>query len=156
MTTDHPLPLRSQPWEGELRLNPDIHGRSRVPGPRPAGFDLGDFARALEEGDLDRQRSQYAPEVEVVVIDPDNTPAAPQVLQGRPAVDGWLLHASTSHLGLRVTELVDGGERVAFTERWQHQDGTSVVATSTAVIEDSLIAWQQVVLVWDHDGGEGW
>lgn len=150
MTTVLP-PNDSNPWAGELRLNPQVHGRSRVPGPPASGFDLLDFAQAAEEGETDDQASRYAPQAEMLIIDPDNPPSAPQVLHGRPAIHAWLRHTAPHRLGLRVTDLVDGGDRVAFTERWHHQDGTTAVATSTAEIEDALITTLHTVLVRDDD-----
>jgi hypothetical protein len=152
MTTDAPLIGRGDPsWAGELQLNLQTHGRSRVPGPKAVGFDLQGFVRALEARDLDYQASRYAPDAEVRIIHPDNPPSNPQSVRGRTAISAWLLHASTRDLGLRVTDLVDGGERVAFTERWHHHDGTTAVAMSTASIENALITRRHTVLVWDHN-----
>ena len=81
---------------------------------------------------------------------PTTRPRATDV-HGRPAIHAWLLHASTRDLGLRVTHLEDGGGRVAFTERWHHHDGTTVLATSTAEIDHALITMRHTILVWDHD-----
>jgi hypothetical protein len=150
MTTDVP-DNASSPWTGELRLDPQVHGKSRVPGPKMAGFSLLNFSQAVEERDLDHQATQYAPEAEMLVIDPDNPPSAPQQLHGRPAIHAWLLHTDPRRLGLRVTDLVDGGDRVAFTERWHHQDGTTAVATSTVEIDDALITMRHTILIWDDD-----
>jgi hypothetical protein len=156
MTTDVPVNDTSgQAWTGELLLDPEIHGKSRVPGPRTTGFDLFDFARALEDRDVDYQASRYAPDAEIRIVTPDNPPSAPQVVLGRPAIHAWLLHARTRDLALRVTDLVDGGDRIAFTERWHHQDETTVVATSTAEIDDALITMRHTILVWDRDKSEG-
>lgn len=141
----------SSGWTGELRLDPHIHGKSRVPGPKPTGFDLADFTHAIEERDIDEQTSRYAPDAQMLIVDPDNPPSTPQLVQGRPAIHAWLLHASTRDLGMQVTDLVDGGDRVGFTERWRHHDGTTVVAMSTADIVDTLITRRHTILVWDHD-----
>lgn len=126
-----------------------VPGRGRVPGQRPGRFDLPAFARALEERDLDYQLDQYAAAAEVHLVDPDNPPTAPQTVRGRPAIRAWLLHARTRDLDLRVTHLVDGGDRVAFTEHWHHSDGTAATASSTADIESGLITMRHMILVWD-------
>jgi hypothetical protein len=152
MITDVPVndsSPRARP--GELRLHPQIHGRSRVPGPEVTGFNLLDFTHAMEERDIDYQASRYAPEAAMLIIDPDNPPSAPQLLLGRPAIHAWLLHTDTCRLELRVTDLVDGGDRMGFTERWRHQDGTSAVATSTVEIDHGLLTMRHTILVWDHD-----
>jgi hypothetical protein len=148
MTSD--ISVRSGRGTGELRLDPHVHGKGRVPGPGLPGFNLLAFGQALKERDLAYQIAHYAPDADVRIVDPDNPPSAPQRLHGRPAIRAWLLHASTRDLGLQVTHLVDGGDRVAFTERWHHQDGTSVVATSTAEIEYGLITMRHTILVWDQ------
>jgi hypothetical protein len=152
MTTEVPLVDDSNlGWAGELQLDPQIHGKSRVPGPKTVSFNLLEFRRALEEGDIDYQASCYAPNAEIRIVNPDNPPSTPQSVHGREEIHVWLLHASTRDLGVRVTHLVDGGDRVAFTERWHHQDGTTAVATSTAEIDKGLITIRHTVLVWDHD-----
>lgn len=137
-------------WTGELRLDPQIHGESRVPGAELAGFNLLDFARAVENRDVDYQTWRYTSEAELCIVDPDNPPCSPLVVRGRPEIRAWLLHADTSRLGLRVTDLVDGGDRVAFTERWHRHDGTAVLATSTAEIDDALIAVRHTIVAWDR------
>ncbi|SDS37875.1 SnoaL-like domain-containing protein [Friedmanniella luteola] len=152
MTTDAPVAAsRARSWTRRFPRDPQTRGWSQLPEPRVPGFSLLDLTRAVEEGDVDHQASCYAPAAEVLVVDPDNPPSAPQQLHGRPAIRAWLLHTRSRRLGLRVTDLVDGGDRVAFTERWYHQDGTTAVATSTAEIEHALITTCYTVLVWDHD-----
>ena len=152
MTIDMPLTLSSDlGWTGDIELDPQIHGKSRVPGPRTVGFDLLEFGRALEERDIEYQASRYALDAEIRIVTPDNPPSAPQTMHGRAAIYAWLLHASTRDLGLRVIQLVDGGDRVAFSERWHHQDGTTAVASSIAEIDDGLITVRDTVLVWDFD-----
>jgi hypothetical protein len=115
------------------------------------GFDLLAFGHALEERDIAYQASQYAPGAEKLIVDPDNPPSAPQLVRGRADIQAWLQQASVWNRGLHVTHLIDGGDRVGFTERWHHQDGTTAVASSTAEIEDGLISMRHSVLVWDRD-----
>jgi len=139
MTTGVPLIDSSHlGWTGELQLDPQIHGKSRVPGPKAVGFSLLDFAQALEECDVDYQASRYAPDAEIRIVHPDSPPSNPQSVHGRTAIHAWLLHATTRDLGLRVTTLVDGGDRIAFTEHWHHDDGTTAVATSTRASRGSV------------------
>jgi hypothetical protein len=150
MTSDTSLISGGGRQPAELRLNPRTHGRGRVPGPKMTGFNLVAFGQAMEDRDLDYQVARYAPDADVRIVDPDNPPSAPQRLQGRAAIHAWLLHVSTRDPGLQVTHLVDGGDRIAFTERWHLQDGTAVLATSTAEIEAGLITMRQTILVRDH------
>jgi hypothetical protein len=150
MTTDVPSRVARRSFS-EFRLDPQVHGTGRVPGQQAAVFDLVAFCQALEERDVTYQMARYAPDAEVQVVDPDNPPTHPQTLHGRDAIQAWLLHALTRDLELHVTHLVDSGARVAFTEHWHHQDGTTVLAMSTAEIEHGLIAMRRTILVWDHD-----
>jgi hypothetical protein len=152
MTANVPLVDSSDlSWAGELQLNPQTHGKGRVPGPKTVGFDLQEFGRALEERDVDYQASCYAPDAEIRIVHPDSPPSNPQSVHGIEAIHTWLLQASTRELGVRATHLVDGGDRVAFTEHWHHHDRTTAVASSTAEIDDGLIVLRHTVLVWDHD-----
>jgi hypothetical protein len=133
----------------ELRLNPRLHGKSRVPGQTMPAFDLHAFTQALEHRDVDYQLARYAPDADIRVVDPDHPPATPQTVQGTQAIHAWLLDASTRDLDLHVTHLVDGGDRIAFTQCWHHQDGTEVMATSTAELQNGLITTQHTILVWN-------
>jgi hypothetical protein len=108
----------------ELRLNPRLHGKSRVPGQQAPAFDLNAFGRALEQRDVDYQLTRYAPDADIRIVDPNNPPATPRTVRGAQAIHAWLLDASTGEVDLHVTHLVDGGDRVAFTQCRHHQDGT--------------------------------
>ena len=50
----------------------------------------------------------------------------------------------------RVVDLVDGEDRVAFTELRRYRDGTQEMATSTAELDNGLISWQHTIVVWDR------
>lgn len=63
-------------------------------------------------------------------------------------VRAWLLDCARRRLGLHVTHLVDGGDRVACTEQWHYRDGTKVLGVSTAGLQNGLITNQ-------HDLGLG-
>jgi hypothetical protein len=132
----------------ELRLNPRLHGKSRVPGQQAPRFDLNAFSRALAQRDVDYQLARYAPDAEIRVVDPNNPPTAPRTVSGAPAIHAWLLDASAREVGLHVTHLVDGGDRVAFTACWQHEDGTEVESASTAELHNGLITTQHTILAW--------
>jgi hypothetical protein len=136
----------------ELRLNPRLHGKSRVPGQQAPRFDLNAFSRALEQRDVDYQLTRYAPDADIRIVDPNNPPGAPRTLRGAQAIQAWLLDASAREVDLHVTHLVDGGDRVAFTQCWQHEDGTEVVATSTAELQNGLITTQHTILAWHRSG----
>jgi hypothetical protein len=148
----HPTDSRRRPFR-ELRLNPRTHGRGRVPGRRAAAFDLETFSHALADRDLDYQLSRYAADADIRIVDPDNPPNDPHLVQGIAAVRRWLWDSDAKQLDLQVTHAVDGGDRVAFTERWYDRDGTAVLATSTAELADGLITVQHTILLWGGNSG---
>lgn len=150
MTADVPVPHLRRPT-GELRLDPRTHGKGRVPGPKVVGFDLPAFARSMEERDTAYQASQYAADADIRIVDPDHPPSAPRAMHGRPEIEAWLAHLSTTSRGLQVSHLIDGGDRVGFTERWHHDDGSTAVASSTAELDGGQITMRHTVVVWDRD-----
>jgi hypothetical protein len=136
----------ARPAVGELRLNPLVHGRGRVPGRRKPMFDLAAFVGATEHGDVAYQLACYAPDADIRVLDPDSPPPTARTITGARAIRFWLDRSDA--LDVEVTHLVDGGDRVAFTQRWRERDGTAVVATSTAELSDGLITTQHTILAW--------
>lgn len=155
MTTSQ-IPINGHPAAADphtprrIRLNPRIAGKSRVPGQEAAAFDLHAFSRALEQHDVDYQLAHYAADADIRIVDPDNPPAAPRTLAGKPAIHAWMVDSITHDLDLHVTHLVDGGDRVAFTERSHYQDGTQALTTSTAELEHGLMTTQYTILVWEQ------
>ncbi|GAB2580092.1 nuclear transport factor 2 family protein [Microlunatus antarcticus] len=155
MTTDGRATVRDP---GDLRLDLRLHGRGRVPGRRGPVFDLTGFVRAREHRDLGARVAWYAEDADIHVVDPASPPPGSRTVHGRPAIRAWF--DSLDAAGGLVTDLVDGGDVVAFTERWTRRDGTSVVAASTAEVRDGLVAVQRTVLAWGGastaDPSDGW
>jgi hypothetical protein len=134
-----------------------VHGNGRVPGQRRPTFDVAGFVRAREHRDIAYQLSCYASGAEIRVVDPDSPPDAPRTIRGDRGIRMWLDRSDPR--GVEVTHLVDGGDRVAITERWKQPDGTAVVATSTVELQAGLIASQHTVLAWAReplDPLDGW
>jgi hypothetical protein len=131
-----------------IPLNPRLHGKSRVPGQKAPAFDLNAFSQALEQCDVNYQLARYAPDANIRIVDPNHPPAAPRTVRGAQAIHAWLLDATARNLDLHVTHLVDGADRVAFTACWHYEDGTDVVATSTAELHNGLITTQLTILAW--------
>jgi SnoaL-like protein len=149
--THQRTPSRSRPSPAAADAPQPPHPRqaSRA-GQEAAAFDLHAFSRALEQHDINYQLAHYAPDADIRIVDPDNPPAAPRTLKGKQAIHAWMVDSITHDLGLHVTHLVDGGDRVAFTERSHYSDGTQALTTSTAELEQGLITAQHTILVWEH------
>jgi len=153
MTTSQTPPHRNTDSSGraliqDSRLSPQSHGHRRDPGQGTRGFDLDAFSQAIEERDIDYQLAHYAADADIRIVNPDNPPAAPQTLFGTPAIHTWLLNSNARDLNLRVTHLIDGGDRVAFTKRCHDQDGRETVAINTAEVDDGRITTQHTIVVW--------
>jgi len=120
------------------------------PGHNPDRFDLDAFGRAIELNDLDFLVAAYAEDAQVRLTDPDTPPLAPRVLRGREAVTDWLRADTRADCSRRVVRMVDGLDRVAYSEERLYADGTHEIAASTAEVSDGLIRVQHTVLVWDR------
>jgi ketosteroid isomerase-like protein len=114
-----------------------------------AGLSIGVLVKAIEAGDAESQIPLYADDAEVLVVDPHHPPRAPMTLRGKRAVAYWIRDICSVNMSHQVVDLVDGGDRVAFTEEGRYRDGARVLSTSTLSIRGGLIAKQRVVLVWD-------
>ena len=132
----------------ESRHDPRVGGVHRLRSQRPPTFDLGAFGDALVRRDLAYQLAQYAIDADIRVVDPDHPPTAPRILRGTLAIHSWLHQIDALDLDVEVTHLVDGGDRFAFNQRWRDVSGASVVAVSTAELQDALITTQHTIVTW--------
>ena len=119
----------------------------------PTPFDLAAFGRALTRGDLARQLTCYAEEA-AIRITTDTSTTEPRVVSGTRAISAWLLELASADPPSVVSRLVDGGDRVAFSQRWRSPDGTTVLAV-TAELQDGLITTQHTILLRGEDQGDG-
>jgi ketosteroid isomerase-like protein len=145
------------PAPGDLRLEPLDDGAVQHRGQRGPTFDLAAFVVALERHDVAYLLARYAPDGDIRVVDPDSPPPTGRTISGSRAIRSWLDGFDAP--GIEVSQLVDGGDRIAFTERWSRRDGKAVVATSTAQLRDGRITSQHTVLVWARptvDPIDGW
>ena len=120
----------------------------------PTSFDLAAFGRALTRGDLGRQLGCYAEEAEVRITT-DFPTTAPRVVSGTRAISAWLLESASADPPSVGSRLVDGGGRVAFSQRWRSPDGSTLLAVSTAELQDGLITTQHTILLRGEDQGDG-
>lgn len=116
----------------------------------PLDFDLVAFGRAMEDRDFNFLVASYADDAEIRLTDPDTRPLTPRILRGRQAITQWLREECSADITHRMVRLVNGLDRVAYTEERLHLDGTHEVAASTAELENGVISLQHTVLVWDR------
>ena len=129
----------------ERRLDHRLHGVRRIPCRHLPTFDLSAFGDAVERRDLTYQLARYAPDADIRIVDPDHPPSGPRVVRGTLGIRTWLFESDVDGLDVRVTHLVDGGDRFAFTQRRRHVDGTVFVEVSTAELQNGLITTQHTI-----------
>ena len=136
--------------QGAQERRPDqrVSGVTQLPVRLPRSFDLQGFREAVERRDLAYQLARYAADADIRIVDPDHPPSEPRLLRGTSDILTWLVDAEAANLDVEVTNLIDGGDRFAFTQQWRTADGTAVVAVSTAELQDGLIATQHSILAW--------
>ncbi|HSU36029.1 MAG TPA: hypothetical protein VLJ88_10245 [Propionibacteriaceae bacterium] len=99
--------------------------------------------------DLDLQIAAYAEGAELRIVNPDNPPRLPRMLRGKSEIEAWLRGEPAQRVVVQVSNLIEDGERIAFTEVRRYSDGGYEIAASTADLYDGLITRQLTILVWD-------
>ena len=112
-------------------------------------FDIGEFARAYAEWDIDALLDLYADDLELVQIDRDNPPSAPRVRHGKDVLRGMLEHCAAAGVNASVENTVADGERAAATITCEFPGGRKVVANGIFDIEHGRIARERDVLSGD-------
>lgn len=113
-------------------------------------FDLRRFVRATEERDASTQLSMYAPEAIVTVVDPTAPPRSPRIISGRDQIKDWVEQVTSRDMTHAVGHTVADEHGAAFTVNCRYPDGTRVLCSAVLELEDSLIARETVVQVWDQ------
>ena len=114
-----------------------------------ASFDLAVWWEAIETRDAATQIPLYADKAVVTVVNPDHTPRSPLRFSSKKAIAAWIEDICALNMTHSVVDVVDGGQRVSFTEEGRYRDGAQVWSMSTVQLEHGLIVRQRVVLVWD-------
>jgi hypothetical protein len=117
-------------------------------------FDLGGFARALEERDAERLTGFYADDAELVLVSCDHPPAAPRVLRGLPAIIDYHRDICERDLTRRVTRRLLAGDRAAVAEQCRYPDGTTIVGVAFLEVAGGRITSQLAVEAWDESSVE--
>ena len=112
-------------------------------------FDIGEFARAYAEWDIDALLDLYADDLELVQIDRDNPPSAPRVRHGKDVLRGMLEHCAAAGVKASVENTVPGQDRAAATITCEFPGGRKVVANGILELEDGRIVRERDVLSGD-------
>jgi hypothetical protein len=113
-------------------------------------FDLGRFARAIEERDAATQLSMYCSDATVTIADKITQPGTPRVLDRREEIKGWLEDLYGRDMTHKVQHRVSDGSGAAFTLACRYPDDTNVLCATVIKLDSGQISEQTVVQVWDE------
>ena len=109
-------------------------------------FDLAGLRRAIESGDALYRTALYADAAELRIVDSDAPARPPQVLQGRPAIAGWIASMYGSDGTHRVLESAAEGEQIRLVEERQTADGLRLVYAIAAEVDGGQIVRETAIL----------
>jgi hypothetical protein len=113
-------------------------------------FDLEAFTRATEGDDAAYLLGMYAEDAEIRVVDRNNPPRSPLILNGKAEIGPWIEDTYSRNLTHTVVNPVVGADRVALMTECLYPDGTNVLCSCIADLRDGLVSKQTVVQVWDE------
>ncbi len=114
------------------------------------GFDFEAMRRAIEGLDADALSALYADDAELRIVNKSSTPSSPRVLSGKDEITDLLRDVCGRAMTHRIENEVIGGERVAFNEACEYEDGTRVLAATTMDVRDGKVVRQVNVEAWDE------
>ena len=112
-------------------------------------FDQSALSRAITERDAASQLAQYADDAEVQIVDRDNPPSAPRILQGKDVIAQWLDDLCARDMTHAVENQVAAGDGAAFTQSCRYPDGTRVLCCTVLQIRGGQISRQVAMQAWD-------
>lgn len=115
-----------------------------------SSFDLVAFQRGYEEWDIATLLECYAPDVELVQIDRDNSPSSPKIRHGREALEGMFTHCASAGVTATVEHAVTDGQRAAATVTCTFPGGRRVVANTMLELRDGQIVCERNVVIGDQ------
>jgi hypothetical protein len=113
-------------------------------------FDMETLRRGVEGRDAALLASLYSDGAELIEVDKDHPPNAPRRFVGRGPIEGHLLDICSREMTHELTQPVQDGNRLAFTETCRYDDGTNVLSITIADLDDEhKIMRQTSVTAWD-------
>jgi hypothetical protein len=105
--------------------------------------------RAIEGRKASALAGLYADDAIVQVIDRDNPPSNPRILEGKSAISSYFEDVCGRDMTHKVEAGVALGNRVAFTQSCAYPDGTKVFCSAMINLKGGKISRQVVVQAWD-------
>jgi ketosteroid isomerase-like protein len=107
------------------------------------------LAAAIEARDAESIIARYDDDAVLTVLDRDHPPAAPALYRGRQAIGDYYRDVCGRNIDHQVRDLVATAGGLAFAQHCRYPDGTKVVCTTVAALEDGRIVRQTSIQVWD-------
>ena len=112
-------------------------------------LDFEAMRRAIEGLDADALVALYADDAEMRTVNRYTTPSAPKILRGKKEIADHLRDVCGRAMTHRIENEVVSGDRAAFNEACEYEDGTKVLAAVTLEVRDGRISRQTNVEAWD-------
>jgi len=113
-------------------------------------FDAQALKRSIEERDASTQVALFADDATVEVVDKENPPSRPFVLDGRDAIRAYLEDVMSRDMTHSVSGLVVEGDRASYTIDCRYPDGSKVLCLATLELRDGRIVRQRGIQAWDE------
>jgi hypothetical protein len=107
------------------------------------------ITRAIESRNAEAIAARYAEDATLTLLDRDNRPSSPQVLNGRDDIAAYYRDVCGRNIQHQVRDAVSSPTGLAFAQHCRYPDGTKVVCATVAVVKDGLIVRQTAVQTWD-------
>jgi ketosteroid isomerase-like protein len=114
-----------------------------------SGFDMGALRQAVEGRDAAAQAAMFADDAEVVMVDGEHGPSAPQTFRGRDEIRAMLDDMCARDMTHHVDHAIAAGDEAAYTVACEYPDGMRVLCATTLELRDGRIARQVGVQAWD-------
>lgn len=113
-------------------------------------LDVAALVRAIEARDAEAQLRAYSSDAELTVVDENNPPSAPLVVQGADQLRIHFTDVTERDMTHEVRTAVATDDHIALEVACRYPDGTRVLCMCVGAIADGQIAWARQVQSWDH------
>jgi hypothetical protein len=113
-------------------------------------FDTDTLRRGIEGDTASTLLSLYADDAEIRIVDRDAQPSHPKVLHGRDEIGSMLDDIYGRDMTHKLEQCVVQGDRAAYVESCEYEDGVRVLAESMVSLRDGKIVDQIMIQAWDE------
>jgi ketosteroid isomerase-like protein len=113
-------------------------------------LDIQAMSDAMRRNDAAALAAFYAPDAQIVMIDKDHPPSAPQRLEGIDAIRAMYEDVCGRALRHDVTHQLSAPGVAAYSEVCEYPDGIRVMLASVMEVRDGQITSQRYVQAWDE------